>query len=47
MVLAGATTFPALTESLTLDNNTAQARIEVVRLIKSFDKIAKDLVHGL
>lgn len=40
----GATTFPAVTESLTLDNDFEQAAIEVTRLIAALQKISEKLL---
>ncbi|KAK4703801.1 N-acetylated-alpha-linked acidic dipeptidase, partial [Phenoliferia sp. Uapishka_3] len=39
----GATTLPALTESLTLDHNTTEAKLEVKKLVEIFEVVAKGL----
>lgn len=39
----GATTLPALTESLTLDKNTTEAAIEVQKLVDIFGAVAEGL----
>ncbi|GJJ12915.1 hypothetical protein Clacol_007162 [Clathrus columnatus] len=39
----GATTFPALTESITLDKNATSARMEIERLSKLINKLAKHI----
>ncbi|KAL8280525.1 hypothetical protein RQP46_007173 [Phenoliferia psychrophenolica] len=39
----GATTLPALTESLTLDHNTTEAKLEVGKLVDIFEGVAKGL----
>ena len=41
----GATTLPALTESITIDNNATQAEYEVKRLQALVDGIAKSIGH--
>jgi N-acetylated-alpha-linked acidic dipeptidase len=41
----GATTFPALTESITIENNATQAEYEVKRLQALIDGIIKSIGH--
>lgn len=41
----GATTFPALTESITIENNVTQAEYEVKRLEVLVDGIIKSIGH--
>ena len=41
--VVGATTLPALTESLTLDHNTTEARLEVAKLVDIFEGVAEGL----
>lgn len=41
----GATTFPALTESITIENNATQAECEVKRLEALVDGIIKSIGH--
>ena len=40
---AGATTLPALTEALTLDHNTTEAKLEVGKLVDIFKVVADGL----
>ena len=41
----GATTFPALTESITIESNATQAEYEVKRLRALVDGITKSIGH--
>ena len=41
----GATTFPALTEAITIENNVTQAEYEARRLEGLVDRITKSIVH--
>lgn len=41
----GATTFPALTESITIENNATQAQYETKRLEALVDGIIKSIGH--
>jgi hypothetical protein len=41
----GATTLPALTESITIEKNATRAKYEVKRLVQALDGIAETIVY--